>query len=80
MNCTICNLPIVLVPSAAERAKKFGSRPADYTALFTEHDSCAIRKRAADTSELLKRRIQPCCVNENRSFAGGCLSCGDPSF
>lgn len=23
---------------------------------------------------------KPCCANENRSFAGGCLSCGDPSF
>jgi hypothetical protein len=55
MNCTICNLPIVLVPSAAERANKFGGTAAHYTALFTEHADCALRARDAETSELIKR-------------------------
>lgn len=24
--------------------------------------------------------FESCCENENRSFSGGCLSCGDPAF
>lgn len=45
MKCTICDKPIVLVPSAAERAKKFGGKPSDYTKLFTEHSQCTIDRR-----------------------------------
>ena len=55
MNCTICNKPIVLVPSAAERAKKSGGKPSDYTKLFTAHAECAIAKREQETVELLRR-------------------------
>jgi hypothetical protein len=55
VNCTICEKPIVLVPSAAERAKKYGQPAAYYTALFTTHDTCALAKRAADTAELCAR-------------------------
>jgi hypothetical protein len=29
---------------------------------------------------LVKPRRKPCCANENRSMAGGCLNCGDPSY
>lgn len=54
-NCTICGKPIVLVPSAAERARASGGTAAQYTALFTEHSECAIAKRAADTTELMRR-------------------------
>lgn len=56
MNCTICGEPIVLVPSANERAKKFGGLSSDYTALFTEHAKCAIKKRTEDTLELVRRQ------------------------
>lgn len=38
--CVYCQKPIVLVPSAEERAKKYGGKPEDYTALFTAHASC----------------------------------------
>ena len=55
MNCTICNKPITLVPSANERAKKFGGKPSDYTKLFTTHSQCAIAKRRQETSELMER-------------------------
>lgn len=55
MNCTICKQPIELRPSAAERAKKFGGKPSDYTKLFTEHASCILKKRAEETSALIKR-------------------------
>jgi hypothetical protein len=46
MTCITCHKPIVLVPSASERAKKFGGKPEDYTRLFTEHSACLIERRA----------------------------------
>lgn len=59
MNCRVCSKPIVLVPSAAERATKYqhidGRPAAFYTALFTEHSECTLAKRAADTTALMKR-------------------------
>ena len=55
MNCTICGHHIVLIPSAAHRAKQFGGQPSDYIKLFTEHSSCIIAKRAQDTRELIER-------------------------
>ena len=54
-NCTICGNPIVLKPSAAERARKYGGKPSDYTRLFTEHTECTLAKREADTNELMRR-------------------------
>lgn len=45
MNCSYCNKPVVLVPSAQERAAKFGGRPSDYTALFPDHAECFIKAR-----------------------------------
>lgn len=56
MLCSICNKEIILVPSAIERAKKFGGRPSDYTKLFTTHASCFIEKRSNE-SVLLMRQI-----------------------
>lgn len=55
MKCSICNKPIVLVPSAKERAEKYGGKPSDYTKLFTTHTDCLIAKRNQETSELLER-------------------------
>lgn len=55
MNCSICHKTIKLVPSAAERAAKYGGKPADYTKLFTTHAQCAIDKRERETAELIKR-------------------------
>lgn len=34
MECSICNKEIILKPSASERARKYGSKPRDYTELF----------------------------------------------
>lgn len=47
MNCNICNKPVVLVPSAKERAAKCrsGYTAADYTALFPTHATCALAER-----------------------------------
>jgi hypothetical protein len=55
MNCTICGKPITLMPSAAERARKFGGKPSDYTKLFTEHASCTVEKRSAGAVALMRR-------------------------
>lgn len=56
-NCSLCGKPIVLVPSAAERAAKdvTGKSAAYYTSLFTEHAQCALRKRTQDTNALMRR-------------------------
>jgi hypothetical protein len=56
MNCSICKQPIVLIPSAQERAKKFGGTPSDYIKLFTEHAQCTLDKRAKETLDLIKRK------------------------
>jgi hypothetical protein len=55
MNCTICGQPIVLVPSAAERAAKDkdGTTASYYTNLFTEHTECALWKRDKDVRTLM---------------------------
>ena len=55
MNCTICGKPIILVPSAAERARKSGGKPSDYTKLFTAHGKCQVAKREQETRELIRR-------------------------
>ena len=60
MNCTFCKRPIVLIPSAAERAAKdVTGRPASFfTSLFTEHSECTLEKRRRDMSEFLKRKAE----------------------
>lgn len=55
MNCTICGKPIVLRPSAQERADKYGGRPADYTNLFTQHSDCTVAKRSKEAVDLMRR-------------------------
>lgn len=54
-DCTHCGQPIKLVPSAAERAAKYGGQPGDYTRLFTAHGTCVVEARERDTRELIKR-------------------------
>ena len=56
MNCSICGRKIVLVPSAKERAKRYGGKPSDYSKLFTEHSECLIQKREKDTIKLMRRK------------------------
>lgn len=48
MKCSICNKEITLVPSAAERAKKYGNTAAHYTSLFTYHNDCFLKKHDRD--------------------------------
>jgi hypothetical protein len=53
--CTICNEPIILVPSAAERARKFGGRPQDYANAFDQHGTCTVRKRSEEARKNARR-------------------------
>lgn len=45
MKCSHCGQEVVLVPSAAERAKKYGGSPSDYIKLFPMHTKCQLEKR-----------------------------------
>jgi hypothetical protein len=54
-NCEICKKPIVLVPSARERASHCGGSSKDYEDLFTTHASCAIDKRTHESIELMRK-------------------------
>lgn len=56
MICKICKQPVLLVPSAAERAKKYGGEPKDYEFLFPVHFTCFIREREKETLELMRRK------------------------
>lgn len=53
--CTFCNKEIILIPSATERAKKYGGSPSDYTKLFTSHSECLIEYRNKEANELMKK-------------------------
>ena len=55
MNCVYCKKKIVLVPSAAERAKRFGGTPQQHESLFTAHPYCALKERERKTIELMER-------------------------
>lgn len=58
MICDLCGKPVVLSPSAAERAKKdvTGKSAAYYTSLFPRHAVCEIQKREAEVTELMRRK------------------------
>jgi hypothetical protein len=53
-NCNICGKPIILVPSAAERARKYGETADYYKNLFTTHDDCLLNMRAKKASDLMQ--------------------------
>ena len=55
MRCNLCGKPVVLVPSATERAAKYGGKPSDYTRLFPQHAACAVAKREQETRALMQR-------------------------
>jgi len=42
-NCKCCQKPIVLVPSAAERARKYGKTAAYYRNLFSVCNECKVK-------------------------------------
>ena len=52
--CPYCKKPVVLSPSAADRARKYGGKPEDYTGLFTAHSQCLIEERQRQVSALIE--------------------------
>lgn len=57
MNCKYCGKPVVLVPSARERADKdvTGKSAKYYESLFAYHTECQLELRRVATSELMNR-------------------------
>ena len=55
MNCRYCKKPIILIPSAEERAKKdvTGKSAAYYKRLFTSHSQCLVEARSRDARMLM---------------------------
>lgn len=58
MNCKICGKPIVLFPSAEERARKFGGSPSDYIKMFDTHADCFIAKRSQESVDLMRQQVK----------------------
>lgn len=58
MICKHCNKPVVLAPSAAERARRYGGKPSDYTRLFPVHSECAVAARECETLDLIRRNTK----------------------
>lgn len=54
MNCKHCGKPVVLMPSARERAEKYGGKPSDYTRLFDAHSDCILEERKKGVERLMK--------------------------
>ena len=65
MNCSHCGKPVILVPSAAERAKKYGGTPSDYTRLFPLHADCQLELRRRGVFELIQR-LAPADAGDDR--------------
>ena len=57
MDCTICGKPVILRPTAKERAAKdvTGKSAKYYTRLFPTHATCALAKRRDGVSDLIAR-------------------------
>ena len=55
MKCRLCNQDIILVPSAEERAKKYGGTAQFYANLFTVHGECQVRKNKIDSKQLMEK-------------------------
>ena len=58
MNCKHCGKPIVLSPSAEERARKFGGSSRDYIKLFDTHADCLIAKRSQESVDLMRQQVK----------------------
>ena len=75
--CTICKEEVILHPSAAERAKRYGETAAFYTKLFPDHTHCTLAKRKADTSELMARIRSQNALRDSRRVIVGVVSAED---
>lgn len=65
------------VPTIDDSCDNCGASEADDVLVF-DFVGDHLCGECADTSS--EKDDDACCDNENRSFAGGCLSCGAPSL
>lgn len=65
MNCTHCGKPVVLIPSAVERARTdvTGKSAAYYTSLFPRHAACelALRENRAEALRSVGKPLDQFC-------------------
>jgi len=54
-SCKFCGKPIVLVPSAQERAKSTGLPASNFTKMFQWHSECLVEYRNREASAFIKR-------------------------
>jgi hypothetical protein len=56
MTCKYCGKPVVLIPSAAERAQKdvTGKTAQYYRDLFPDHAACVVAERSRQSVELMR--------------------------
>ena len=66
MKCSLCNKEIVLVPSAEERAKKYGGTAEFYRKLFTVHGECQVRKNKEESIQLMKKLNARSTTNQRK--------------
>ena len=80
-NCNLCGKPILLIPSAAERARKHGGTPSDYINTFPNHAKCELanrkklsseaaaarRKRDEDAIVILKRNVKEDWIDDENA-------------
>jgi hypothetical protein len=56
MKCRSCGEEVILMPSAAVRARHYGHTPEFYTSLFPKHAACILRERTESITRLLEQR------------------------
>lgn len=54
MTCRHCQKPVVLHPTAAQRAERYGGTPREYTLLFPNHADCVVKAREQEAIDLLR--------------------------
>lgn len=55
LNCRICGAPVVLSPSANQRAKNSGYSANYYRNLFPDHAQCVVAKNSKEVSDLMAK-------------------------
>lgn len=59
MACPYCGKPVMLHPSAEERARKTGESPQYYRNIFQSHSACIVQARSAQAIALMRTITHP---------------------
>jgi len=63
MKCAACGSPIILAPSATERAARYGGKASDYSKLFTTCTPCHIKSWYPTRTRVEVRELPPIMQN-----------------